>query len=57
MSDEALDEVEDEGPGEGPKSIEASLERVDRWVKRFDRDMGGQAPASKSKEDRIAEAG
>lgn len=57
MSDESLGEVEEEAAREGTEAIEASLEAVDRWVRRFDRDMGAPSQKSQPAEERISETG
>ena len=57
MSDEVVSRAEEKAAGDGAEAIEASLRAVDRWVKRFDRDMGGPEPASEPKEERNSEAG
>ena len=56
MSEEARGRLDEEAP-HSREAIEASLETVDRWVKRFDRDMGAPSQEAQPVEERISEAG
>jgi hypothetical protein len=57
MSDEVVSPASEKAAGDGAEGIEASLRAVDRWVKRFDRDMGGPERGSEPKKERNSEAG